>query len=113
MGWTSKMRANRFSQNFKHNGEYRGNKWNARITEETEFSEDTKMRMEILKEISKRTEAGENVDNIVDEISKRENVKNQFSYYAKNGITDLAAIIRNWYESYKKNFSKKNNMKIR
>lgn len=113
MGWTSKMRANRFSQNFKHNGEYRGNKWNTRVSEKTEYSEDTKLRMEILKEIAKRVDRGEKLEVIVNEISERECVKNQFSYYAKNGITDLAAIIRNWYESYKKNFSKNNNMIIR
>lgn len=113
MGWTSKMRANRFSKNFKQNGEYRGNAWNTRISEETEYSQDTKLRMEILKEINKRVEDGENLDSIVNEISKRENVKNQFSYYAKNGITDLAGIIKNWYESYKKNLPKRNNMIIR
>jgi len=113
MGWTSKMRANRFPQNFKHNGDYRGDKWNAKISEETEYSQDTKLRMEILKEISKRVEAGEVLESIVDEISKRENVKTQFSYYAKIGITDLAGIIKNWYESYKKNLPRRNNMVIR
>ena len=113
MGWTSKMRANRFSQNFNKKGAYRGDKWNIKVKEETQISEDTKKRREIIQEIDKRVLAGENLEIVTSEISARVEVKEYFSYYAKNGITDLAGIIKNWYESYKKSLSRKNNIRLR
>lgn len=113
MGWTSKMRANRFSQNFNKKGTYRGDKWNLKVKEETQVSDDTKKRMEIIQEIDRRVLAGEKLENVTSEISARVEVKECFSYYAKNGITDLAVIIKNWYESYKKSLTRTNNIRLR
>ena len=76
--------------------------------EQKQPSEDTKKRAEILKEIEERSAKSEDINEIVNEIADREEIKEMFSYYAKNGITDLASIFKNWYISYKKNDKKTN-----
>lgn len=56
LGWTSKMRADRFSWNFNRYGEYRGNGINSLVKPQIKKnpSTDTEKRKEILKEIEKR-----------------------------------------------------------
>ena len=72
-----------------------------------EASEDSKNRKRILDEIQKRCDkSNENLDEVVNEIAQRSEVKEQFHYYAKNGITDLAPIFKNWYEAHKRNREK-------
>ena len=65
--------------------------------------EDRKNRQNILQEIEKRCGQGEDLDTVIAEIAEREEVKQQFDYYEKNGITDLSGIFKNWYQSYIKN----------
>ena len=65
--------------------------------------EDRKNRQNVLKEIEKRCKQGEDLNTVVAEIAGREEVKQQFDYYIKNGIADLAEIFKNWYQSYIKN----------
>ena len=104
MGWTSKMSANRFPYSISKSGNYRsGSKANVLNPTEKTVSNDTQIRNNILNEIKKRCEKGENLDSIVTEIAGREKVKQQFDYYIKNGITDLSGIFKNWYQSHMKN----------
>lgn len=55
---------------------------------------------------------GGKIDDIIEEIANREEIKKQFDYYEKNGIKDLAPIIKNWYESYNKNKGRTNNITL-
>jgi len=104
MGWTSKMSANRFPYSISKSGNYRsGSKANVLNPTEKTVSNDTQNRHNILKEIETRCKQGEDLDSIITEIAEREEVKQQFDYYIKNGITDLSGIFKNWYQSYIKN----------
>ena len=115
-GWTSKMRANRNSFSFNPRGEYRPNSKNTIHIEESKeskkISADTQSRQNILQEIETRCGQGENLDEVVAEIAGREEVKQQFDYYEKNGIADLSGIFKNWYQSYIKNQGRNNRVKL-
>ena len=74
---------------------------------------DKEKRARIVEEIQKRATNGETLDTIVNEIAQRSEVKMQFEYFSKNGITDLAPIFKNWYQSYEKNKDKDNRICIR
>ncbi len=113
MGWTSKMRASRNPKIFKRNGNYRsGSKSLVNTVVKKENNDDQKNRQKIVQEIVARCNA-ENLDDIVNEISQRKEVKEQFDYYIKNGITDLSSIFKNWYLGYENNKSRNNNISIR
>ena len=97
---------------FYKNGERRPHALPINIPKEPKQpSQDTKKRAEILKEIEERCAKSENINEIVNEIAQREDVKEIFSYYAKNGITDLASIFKNWYQSYMTNKQRTNPIK--
>ena len=65
--------------------------------------EDRENRQSVLQEIEKRCGQGESLDIVVTEIAARKEIKQQFDYYEKNGIGNLAEIFKNWYQSYIKN----------
>ena len=104
--WTDKMRKNRNPKIYKRNGDLDAQVfWDTLIVDKPrEQTDDTKMRTSIMNELEERVGKGEEIDSIVEEISQREEVKNQFSYYSKNGITTpLSTIFKNWYISKQKN----------
>ena len=73
---------------------------NYRIDKKTEKSDDTKMRYSIIKEIEERIEKGEELDVITVDIASREEVKNHFSYFRKNGITKpINEFFSDWYKN--------------
>lgn len=106
VSWTDKMRKNRNPKIYKRNGDLNAQFfWDILKTDKPkEPSDDTKMRFSILNEIEERIGKGEDIDCITEEISQREKVKEQFSYYYKNGITTpLSTIFKNWYLGKQKN----------
>ncbi len=115
MGWNSRMRASRSSYNFRKNGSYRpGSSSDFHISLVNKESDDYMNRQRVLDEIKTRCEKNnEKLDNVVDEIVKRKEIKEQFDYFTKNGITDIASIFKNWYNGYRKNKGKKTNIVIR
>lgn len=112
MGWTSKMRANRYSS-FNTHGDYRGGAFShlPRNNEKKELSEDTKNRLKVVEEIHERCKQGEELREIVNEIATREEIKEQFGYYLKNGITDLPTIFENWYKGHLKKYEQQDKMR--
>ena len=113
MEWTDKIRKNRNPNSFNSKGNYRGGIFTNYATEKQnrEISSDTQNRKIIMEEIKKRCENGEELNSVACEIAEREDVKKQFDYYIRNGITDLGAIFANWYRGRQKsleNLSKKN-----
>ena len=83
------------------------------LKEKVEKSDDTKMRLSIMKEIEEEVAKGRDIDSIVEEIASREEVKEAFSYYAKNGITrPLSEIIKGWYTSKQNNRNNEFNRSI-
>jgi len=110
MGWTSKMRESRYPNSFDRGGRYKGEIMFSRV--EKTVSSDTENRRHVIEEIKERCNNGEKIDKIVEEIAARQNIKEQFDYYIKNGITDLTSIFKNWYQSYEKNKERNDKMKI-
>lgn len=115
MGWNYRMRASRNPYYFGKNGNRRpgcfSNIYISSAKEKAkEKSDDYINRQKILDEIETRCEKNnENLDDVVDEIAQREEVKEQFNYFAKNGITDISSIFKNWYNGRvreKKGFEK-------
>lgn len=75
-----------------------------KIQKEDPSKEDRENRQNILQEIETRCGQGEELDIVVAEIAGRKEIKQQFDYYEKNGIVNLAEIFKNWYQSYIKNY---------
>ncbi len=112
--WTSKMRRDRYVKVFDRHGNYRpGSQAFHRELDKAALSDDTKNRKKILDEISQRCENNEKLDDVVNEIAQRDEVKKQFDYYFKNGIKDLASIFKNWYMNFKVSKDKPNRINLR
>ena len=116
MGWTSKQQQARFPWLYSKNSNrvIPGKLLKQRI-EKTgkEISDDSINRSNVVKEIEKRCNAGENLDEVAKEIAKREEIKQQFSYFEKNGITTpLYEMFKNWYIGKQKNKNSKSKMVI-
>lgn len=77
-----------------------------RSKEEQPADSDTENRKRILNEITVRVANGENIDEVASEIASNDEVKQQFDYYIKHGIKDLARIFKSWYETREKNKDK-------
>ena len=108
MEWTDKLRRNRNPNSFNSKGNYRGGVFSNYSTQKNnrEFSSDTQNRKRIIEEIKKRCENGEELNIVVCEIAEREDVKQQFNYYIKNGVTDLGTIFANWYKGQQKSLER-------
>lgn len=112
MDWTSKEIWNRYSNMFDKNGKYKSeSKSNFSRDKEAKrkIIEDTINRRRVLNEMIVRCNNNESLDDIVNEIAQREEIKKQFDYYVKNGITDLAPIFKNWYNAHEKAKMKREN----
>ena len=68
--------------------------------------EDSNNREKVLMEIKERCSLGEELNIVVSEIAERKEIKQQFKYFIKNGIIDLASIFKNWYEAAERNKEK-------
>lgn len=114
MQWTSIKRGIRSPKSFDKNGNYRGGFYIDISTpkEKTEVSKDTEIRLRVRTEIDERCSKGENIDEVVREIAERREIKENFSYWTKNGITDIGKKLKEMYESYKKSESKTNRFRI-
>ena len=113
MGWTSKMRVNRYPGLFERSNGHSIRNMNSQWVVESKspkvVSDDTMNRKNVLNEIGERCKTGEKLDDIVKELAEREEIKQQFDYFIKNGITDLASIFKNWYEGIQRNKEKTRN----
>ena len=105
MAWTARKRAGRNPKAFDSHGDYRGGGFtNFGPKKQIQLSEDTEIRLEVRKEIEERCEKAlikENIDDVVSEIAQRKKIKENFSYWTKNGL-DIAKMLKGLYESYKR-----------
>ena len=63
-------------------------------------------RINVVKRIETAVASGKELDEIVDALSKDEEIKSQFSYLEKHGI-DLSKTFKSWYENREKNKDRK------
>lgn len=63
-------------------------------------------RVNLVKRIENDIKNGKTLDEIVDVLSKDEEIKSQFSYLEKHGI-DLRKTFKSWYENREKNKDRK------
>lgn len=63
-------------------------------------------RINLVKRIETAVSDGKELDEIVDALSKDEEIKSQFSYLEKHGI-DLSKTFKSWYETREKNKDRK------
>ena len=115
MQWESMKRGRNRPNSFDKYVNYRGGifvDYNTIAKPKNEPSKDTEIRLRVRTEIDERCSKGENIDEVVQEIAEREEIKENFSYWTKNGITDIGKKIKEMYESYKKSESKKNGFRM-
>ena len=110
------MRKNRYPNSFSRCGKYNPNTivnvdYERKKTEKQHY-EDSINRKRVLNEIEERCK-NENLDEILNDIAQRSEIREQFGYLLKIGITDLSSIFKNWYQSYENNKMKNNYINIR
>ena len=74
--------------------------------EKNPAEDDRVNRINLVKRIETSISDGKELDEIVDALSKDEEIKSQFSYLEKHGI-DLGKTFKSWYESREKNKDRK------
>ena len=107
MGWTARARSSKNPKSFDSHGDYRRGMFTDFDPFEKKYqpSKDTEIRLKVQQEISNRCKNGEDLDTIISEIAQREEIKENFSYWTKNGL-DIAKMLKGLYESYKTNKEK-------